>query len=95
MLLGVFCLRRGVLQHTDTVSRRRYKLLQVGKSVDTQLSAMSGQRLAAFGCGDEDSGQMQEQFQSWAQAILEAQSKQTGTDAFVEPLEPIITPEVS
>lgn len=95
MLLGIFCLQHGVLQHIDTVSQCWHQLLQVGKSVDKQLSAMSGQRLAAFGCGDEDSGQMQEQFQAWAQAILEAQSKQTGTDAFVEPLEPIITPEVS
>ena len=69
--------------------------MQVGKKVDSQLSAMKGQRLAPFGCGDEDSGKMQEQFQVWAQAILEAQSKQTGSDAFVEPLEPIIDQEVS
>ena len=57
--------------------------------------AMSGQRLAQFGCGDEDSGNMQQQFQAWAQAILEGQSQQTGNDAFVEPLEPLVTLEVS
>ncbi len=70
--------------------------VQVGKTVDKQLSAMGGQKLAPFGCGDEDSGKMQEQFQSWAQGILEAQSKQTSNDdAFVEPVESIITQEVS
>ena len=56
---------------------------------------MGGQELAPFGCGDEDGGKMQEQFQSWAQGILEAQSKQTSNDAFVEPVDPIITQEVS
>ncbi|DBA96026.1 hypothetical protein WJX77_003968 [Trebouxia sp. C0004] len=65
----------------------------VGKTVDRQLSAMGGQKLAAFGCGDEDSGKMQEQFQSWAQGILEAQSRQTSNDAFVEPVDPITTQE--
>ncbi len=69
--------------------------VQVGKTVDRQLSAMGGQKLAPFGCGDEDGGKMQEQFQSWAQGILEAQSKQTSNDAFVEPVDPIITQEVS
>lgn len=56
---------------------------------------MGGQKLAPFECGDDDSGKMQEQFQTWAQGILEAQSKQTSNDAFVEPVEPIITQEVS
>ena len=51
---------------------------------------MSGQRLAPFGCGDEDSGKLQEQFQSWAQGILEAQVQQSDAAALVEPLEPII-----
>lgn len=51
---------------------------------------MSGQRLAAFGCGDEDSGKLQEQFQSWAQRILEAQTEQTDAAAVIEPIEPII-----
>lgn len=69
--------------------------MQVGKTVDRQLSAMGGQKLAPFGCGDEDCGKMQEQFQSWAQGILEAQSKQTSSDAFVDPVDPIITQEVS
>lgn len=69
--------------------------VQVGKTVDRQLSAMGGQKLAPFGCGDEGGGNMQEQFQSWAQGILEAQSKQTSNDAFVEPVDPIITQEVS
>lgn len=51
---------------------------------------MSGQRLASFGCGDEDTGKLQEQFQSWAQAILEAQTQQGDAAAAVESLEPVI-----
>ena len=64
--------------------------IQVGRTVDTQLAAMSGQRLASFGCGDEDSGKLQEQFQSWAQGLLDAQTHQTNAAAVVEELEPII-----
>ena len=51
---------------------------------------MSAQRLAPLGCGDEDSGKLQEQFQSWAQGILEAQTWGADASAVVEPLEPII-----
>lgn len=58
--------------------------------MDSQLAAMSGQRLASFGCGDEDTGKLQEQFQSWAQAILEAQTQQGDAAAAVESLEPVI-----
>ena len=64
--------------------------IQVGRTVDSQLAAMSGQRLASFGCGDEDSGRLQEQFQSWAQGILDAQTHQTNAAAVVEELEPIV-----
>ena len=58
--------------------------------MDTQLAAMSGQRLASFGCGDEDSSKLQEQFQSWAQGILDAQTHQTNAAAIVEELEPVV-----
>ena len=58
--------------------------------MDRQLAAMSGQRLASFGCGDEDSGKLQEQFQSWGQDILEGQTQQAGAAAAVDTLEPII-----
>ena len=51
---------------------------------------MSAQRLAPLGCGDEDSGKLQEQFQSWAQGILEAQTQEADASSVVEPLEPII-----
>ena len=64
--------------------------LQVGKNVDRQLGAMNGQRLAPFGCGDEDSGKLQQQFQAWAQNILETHTQQTDVTAAVEPVEPII-----
>lgn len=58
--------------------------------MDCQLAAMSGQRLASFGCGDEESGKLQEQFQSWAQDILEAQTQQADVAAAVDTLEPVI-----
>lgn len=64
--------------------------LQVGRTVDAQLAAMSGHRLAPFGSGDEDSGKLQEQFQSWAQGILDAQTQQTNAAAVVEELQPIV-----
>lgn len=64
--------------------------LQVGRTVDTQLAAMSGHRLAPFGSGDEDSGKLQEQFQSWAQGILDTQTQQTNAAAVVEELQPVV-----
>ncbi|KAL3153770.1 hypothetical protein ABBQ32_013358 [Trebouxia sp. C0010 RCD-2024] len=67
----------------------------VGRTVDCQLAAMSGQRLASFGCGDEESGKLQEQFQSWAQDILEAQTQQADVAAAVDTLEPVIEQDVA
>ena len=66
---------------------------QVGQKVDKQLSQLGAHRLAPFGCGDEDSGKMPEQFQAWGQSLLEAQS--LDADAVKEPIEPVLGPEVS
>lgn len=77
----------GIYQVSITLTKTN---MQVGRTVDCQLAAMSGQRLASFGCGDEDSGKLQEQFQSWAQDILEAQTQQADASAAVDTLEPVI-----
>ncbi|CAL8466621.1 g6157 [Coccomyxa elongata] len=45
---------------------------KVAKTADAQLGALGGQRLVPLGQGDEDSGNMEEQFEAWSGAMLQA-----------------------
>ncbi|BDA41096.1 S-adenosyl-L-methionine-dependent tRNA 4-demethylwyosine synthase [Coccomyxa sp. Obi] len=45
---------------------------KVAKTVDAQLGALGGQRLVPLGQGDEDSGKLEEQFEAWSGAVLQA-----------------------
>ncbi len=40
--------------------------------MDAQLGALGGQRLLPLGQGDEDCGKMEEQFETWSSAMLQA-----------------------
>lgn len=46
--------------------------VQVAKTVDAQLGALGGQRLLPLGQGDEDSGKVEEHFETWSGAMLQA-----------------------
>ena len=71
--------------------------MQVAKTVDSHLSTMGAQKLAAVGLGDEDSGTMPDHFQAWAEGILQSQGQAPRATAVANSVESLLSqaPEVT